>query len=217
MIIECPYCESKVDGKIIGEHVSYGDEDPHPFKAVLLECPACKESLLGYQELIQVGFEQDEWITGSNRLWPKPTNNNRWLLPSIVSDSLQEAEKCYNARAYSACAVMCGRSLEGLCNHYQTKSKTIGGGIKELLERKIIDERLFQWGEALRKQRNLGAHATGEKITKEDARDILDFADAICEYVFVLSNKFDSFIKRQEEKAKKEAKERNAEEYPEVF
>ena len=211
MIIECPYCESKVDGKVIGEHVSFSDEDPFPFKAVLLECPACKESLLGCQELIQVGPEQEEWITG-NRLWPKPANSNRWLLPSIVGDSLEEAEKCYNARAYSACAVMCGRSLEGLCKNYQTKSKTIVGGLKELLERKIIDERLFQWGEALRQQRNLGAHATGEKITKEDARDVLDFANAICEYVFVLSEKFDKFIKRQENKLVENQKAKNADE-----
>lgn len=26
MIIECPYCESKVDGKVISEHKSYDDE-----------------------------------------------------------------------------------------------------------------------------------------------------------------------------------------------
>ncbi len=201
MIIECPYCEAKVDGKVIGEHVTFSDNDPYPFKAVLLECPSCKESLLGCQELIQIGFDQEEWVTG-NRLWPQPKNSNRWLLPDIVGDSLEEAEKCYNAGAYSACAVMCGRSLEGLCQHFETKSKTIAGGIKELLEKKIIDDRLFQWSEALRHQRNLGAHASGEKITKEDARDILDFANAINEYVFVLSKKFDDFVKRQEKKAK---------------
>jgi hypothetical protein len=217
MIIECPYCEAKVDGKIIGEHVSYSEDDPFPFKAVLLECPACKESLLGYKELIQVGFEQEEWVTGDNRLWPQPKNSNRWLLPEIVGDSLEEADKCYNARAYSACVVMCGRSLEGLCQHFETKSKTIAGGIKELLERKIIDDRLFQWGEALRQQRNLGAHASGEKITKEDARDILDFANAINEYVFVLSKKFDEFLKRQERKSEGKLKAKTSEEDPAPF
>ena len=180
MIIECPNCESKVDGKVIGEH-----EDPYDFKTVLLECPICKGSLLGCQELIQTGPEAEEWVIG-NRLWPKPINSNRWLLPSIVGDSLGEAEKCYNAKAYSACAVMCGRSLEVLCKHLGAKSKTIAGGIKELHGKKIIDDRLFQWGDALRQQRNLGAHATGEKITQEDARDILEFANAISEYVLVL-------------------------------
>ncbi len=211
MIIECPYCEAKVDGKIIGEHVSCSEDTPIPFKVVLLECPVCKEPLLGYQELIQVGFDQEEWV-GNVRLWPQPKNSNRRLLPEIVGDSLEEADKCYNARAYNACAVMCGKSLEGLCKHFETKNKMIAEGIKELLERKIIDDRLFQWGEALRIQRNLGAHASGEKITKEDARDILDFANAINEYVFVLSKKFDEFLKRQKKKAEEKLRPKTSEE-----
>jgi len=213
MIIECPYCESKVDGKIIGEHISCSEEAPIPFKTVLLECPVCKESLLGCQELIQVGPEEEEWITG-NRLWPQPTNSSHWLIPEIVRDSLDEAHKCYNGRAYSACAVMCGRALEGLCRISKTKSKNISGGLQELLERKIIDERLFQWGEALRKQRNLGAHATGEKISKADARDLLDFANAICEYIYVLSDKFEKFLKRQEKRQEENTKQKNEDDIP---
>ena len=211
MIIECPYCESKVDGKVIGTHLSSGEEGPFTFKVVLLECPVCKESLLGCQELIEVGPDQDEWVTG-NRLWPKPRISNMLLLPSNVGDSLEEAEKCYNAKAYSACAVMCGRSLEALCKFYTTKSKTIAGGVRELRERKIIDDRLYEWGEALRQQRNLGAHATGEIINKEDARDVLDFANAISDYVFVLSEKFDRFKKRQEKKAEENRKKINTKE-----
>jgi sarcosine oxidase delta subunit len=55
MIIECPYCESKVDGVVKGEHESYDPhEDPFPFKAVLIQCPVCNNALLGGTELIQV-------------------------------------------------------------------------------------------------------------------------------------------------------------------
>ena len=213
MIIECPYCESKVDGKVLGEHISCSEEDPIPFKTVLVECPVCKESLLGCQELVQVGPEEEEWITGM-RLWPQPTNSSHWIIPEIVRDSLDEAQKCYHAKAYSVCAVMCGCAPEGLCRISETKSKNIAGGLKELLERKIIDDRLFQWGEALRKQRNLGAHATGEKITKEDARDLLDFANAICEYIFVLSDKFEKFLQRQGKKLEEHPKQKNEDAIP---
>jgi hypothetical protein len=202
MIIECPYCESKVNGKVIGEHESFREDDPWPFKAILLECPVCKNSLLGCQELMQTARDREEWISG-NRLWPQPTNSLSWIIPSIVRDSLEEAQKCYNAKAYSACAVMCGRALEGICKEYGTKGKILSSGLKELLDKKIIDERLFQWGEALREHRNLGAHATEEKISKEDAHDLLDFVNAICDYVFVLTDKFEKFMNR---KAKKQAK-----------
>ena len=43
----------------------------------------------------------------------------------------------------------------------------------------------------------MGAHATVSKITKEDARDLLDFGLAICEYVFVLNEKYNRFTERQ--------------------
>lgn len=199
MIIECPYCESLVDGRLIGEHESYNIEDPYPFKVVLLECPKCKESLVGCQELIQTGPDEESWINGQ-RLWPEPPNFSSWVIPGIIRESLIEAEKCFKAKAYIACAVMCGRALEGVCKSHKTSSKTIASGLKELVDRKIIDDRLYRWGEALREQRNLGAHATEMNITKEDARDILDFANAICNYIFVLTDKFEKYLKRQEQK-----------------
>jgi len=39
---------------------------------------------------------------------------------------------------------------------------------------------------------DLGAQATTEKVTKDDAKDLLDFSTAICEYVFVLNEKWDA-------------------------
>ena len=196
MIIECPYCESKVDGKIIGEHAEYGQEDPCPFKILLVQCPVCKCGLVGCQELIQTGPNTEEWVN-SSRLWPQPHEYLSQLIPDIVRNSLNEAKICYKARAYSACAVMCGRALEGICRFYKTKSENLYSGLKELLEKKIIDERLYQWGEALREERNLGAHASEEAISKEDAQDLLDFANAICEYIFVLSDQFEKYMQRK--------------------
>ena len=55
-------------------------------------------------------------------------------------------------------------------------------------------------GEALRNRRNIGAHASDENISREDASDILDFTIAICEYVYVLTQKYDEFKKREKKK-----------------
>lgn len=41
------------------------------------------------------------------------------------------------------------------------------------------------------------AHASDVKISKIDASDLLDFAIAICDYVYVLRNKFEDFMKRR--------------------
>ncbi len=99
---------------------------------------------------------------------------------------------------------MCGRSLEGICRHYETKSNYLVGGIKELLDSEVIEKRLFAWSEALRKLRNLGAHANDQAVSKKDARDLLEFANAIAEYVFVLSERFKAFMERQKKAAKKQ-------------
>jgi hypothetical protein len=66
---------------------------------------------------------------------------------------------------------MSGRAIEGMCVHFKTKGKgtTFAGGLKELREAKIIDDRLFQWSEALREHRNLGGHAKPERISAQAA------------------------------------------------
>lgn len=109
--------------------------------------------------------------------------------PGLPLGALHEVQQaCFKARAYSACAVMCGRALEGICRHFETRSQYLGGGLKELRERSVIDGRLFEWAQALQNSRNLSAHATGQKVSKQDASDLLDFTKAICEYTFVVSS-----------------------------
>jgi hypothetical protein len=197
MIIECPYCEAKVDGEVKGEHDSYNPrEDPYPFKAVLLRCPVCNNPLLGGSDYLQTGPETSEW-DDLTRLWPQQESHIAWEIPAIARKSLIEARTCYKAKAYSASVVMSGRTLEGVCQHHSTKDKNLYGGLKELKETGIIDERLYQWGEELRKHRNISAHASEDVITKEDAKDLLDFAQAICDYVFVLNAKFNRFMERK--------------------
>ena len=123
--------------------------------------------------------------------------------PRGGSAGSKEARKCFGAQAYSACAVMCGKAIEVICAEYGTKSKNLAGGLKELKEKGVIDQRLLSWGEALREQRNMGAHAGGGFVSRQDARDVLDFAIAICEYVFVLAQKYEAFQERQAKKGQR--------------
>jgi hypothetical protein len=88
------------------------------------------------------------------------------------------------------------QAIEGICLHSGTKSKNLFLGLKELRDREIIDKKLYEWGDELRKHRNLAAHATGTKFNRLDAEDIFDFARTICEYVFVLTVRFERFKDR---------------------
>jgi hypothetical protein len=100
---------------------------------------------------------------------------------------------------------MTGRAIEGMCHQFKTKKTTLFDGLKELLQKDIIDKRLYQWADELRLHRNLAAHASGASFSRDDASDIFDFAVAICDYVFVLSHKFDEFTKRAKKQARKKA------------
>jgi len=201
MIIECSYCEAKVDCTVLGEHSSCDPELGIPFKATFLECPVCKNALLAGQEYFQFSRDKSEW-DDPVRLWPQPVKHFHWSLPELVRHSLDEAANCYKAKAYGACAVMCGRVLESICSEKKTKNKYLSGGLKELLAAEVIDKKIFRWGTALREHRNIGAHANIEKISEADAKDLLDFASAICDYVYVLNYKFTQFMERKEKNLK---------------
>jgi len=194
MLIECPECDSKVDGKVLAnKDFNPGDEPPHRYS--FLECPVCHSVMVGLSELIQISFDDHDWCDPT-RVWPKPHREFDPVIPNIVRKSLENARKCFLAKVYDACAVMCGKAMEAICIE-KTSEKTLHLGLKKLLEKQIIDSRLYGWGEALRNERNLGAHATEEETTKEDARDVLDFATAMCEYIYVLSDKYKSFKDRK--------------------
>lgn len=199
MIIECDFCESKVDSKIVASHSFYheGLEEVYgpPYGVYLLECSSCGQTLVAGQFINERG-DPFNWSKIS-RLWPDPEKDISEEIPQGIRNSLEEANKCFKSRACLATVVMCGRVLEGICVHFKTKHKNLAGGLKELLETGIIDKRIYTWSEALREHRNIGAHFSDKKINVEDAHDLLDFVNAICEYVFILNNKFEKFMTRK--------------------
>ena len=168
-----------------------------PYILYLLECPICynpilalSNSKLGPSGTEFIGYEPPRIV------WPKFQYLDS-SIPSIVRKSIEEAQKCYMAQAYSACAVMCGRAMEALCKDQKTKDWQLSKGLKELKDRGIIDGRLYEWGESLKNRRNAEAHATDVDFSKEDAIDLLSFSKAICEYVYVLSQRYEDFKKRE--------------------
>lgn len=196
MLVECSYCEAKVDGKVLGEHVDVEDSTGLPFKVLLLECPACSNAMCAGQDLQPEVTETEQWDEPI-RLWPHPKQPLDLRIPIPVLNSLGEAKDCYKAQAYFACAVMCRRALEGICSVFQARKGVLADRLKKLLDKQVIDRRIYDWTEALREYGNIGAHLTKTQISKEDAHDLLDFADSICDYVFVLRAKFDAFMDRK--------------------
>jgi hypothetical protein len=201
MLIDCPRCEAKVDGENYGG--IYESSEPVDGLVSLLRCPSCNNAIVGWQDKVGIDHDGSAVYDDAVRVWPEPKRPLDWSIPEIVRISLNEAEKCFRASAYIAAVVMCGRALEGICRHFGTKNAHLSGGLAELRDKEVIDKRLYEWGEELRRHRNIAAHASEKKISKRDAEDLMDFVFAIGEYIFVLNHKFEEFLKR---KAKETAK-----------
>jgi len=80
------------------------------------------------------------------------------------------------------------------------KKVMLGEGIRRLKELGVIDDRLFDWSQQLNAFRNLAAHPEDIAISHEDAGDLQSFVYAIVEYVYDLTDKYNEFIERKNEK-----------------
>jgi Domain of unknown function (DUF4145) len=192
--IACPRCDAKVQASVLAEKSYPPGEEYDPFKYVFVSCSQCGAAMVGYSDY-EMTEEGNGWSLPI-RQWPEPDDDLHANIPRSVRKSLEEAKRCLTSRAYMACAVMCGRAVEALCKD-KVNGKTLADGLKKLRTGKIIDEKLYEWSEALRHERNIGAHAGDEVTTWQDARDVLDFAIAISEYVYVLDEKYKAYVKRK--------------------
>lgn len=190
-VVDCPQCSVRVKADI---HTWVGNAEDEAY--FLVECSSCKNPIFGKAFVYQDEHNNYEWST-AERLWPAPTGTEvSSSIPEAARRDIKDAQKCLSHGIYSAAAVLCGRALERLIKE-KAGANMIGRGLAELKTKGVIDERLFAWAEALRKERNIGAHATDVDTTKETAQDVIDFTIAIFDYVYTLSEKYEKYIARK--------------------
>lgn len=197
--VECPAC-GVVQARVLGRQSTTNEEiTPEPQDTYLVECPTCKQPIVVQQWYFEefwnptTGEAHGSW-TPPKRVWPKPDVEIPWELPEGVRESLLEAQKCLRAHAYIASAAMSGRALEGLCRALNADKSTLGKGLKQLHDAQQIDDRLYEWGRELNKQRNFAAHPDPTaNISQREAEYVFEFVLAICDYVYVLTAKFERF------------------------
>src|SRR5258708_4078785 len=118
-------------------------------------------------------------------LYPEPKIRTPLTnLPETIEKKYLAALKVQDIEP-SACAVLAGRTLEAVCNHEKAVGKTLADKINNLLTSNRIPKTLAEMAGQLRQIRNLGAHAAEDEVTEEDVPIILDFLEAIREYLYV--------------------------------
>ena len=191
MLVECIHCEAYVDGEIIADYVDVEEETGTAGKYSFLKCPRCGRPFI----MLQVDYG-DGWDDPS-RIYPPIEMGVSLAIPSALRSAYDEARTCFRAKAYTATAIMCRKTLEGIADENEITSRNLASALKEMKEKGIIENRLYEWADALRISGNEAAHGVKSKISFQDAKDILEFTHALLEYVFTFQDKFEQFKKRQ--------------------
>jgi hypothetical protein len=92
---------------------------------------------------------------------------------------------------------MCRKTLEGVCAAHGVNQKSLMESLRDLREKEMIDDRLFEWSDALRSAGNEAAHDVKVIVSRNDAWDILDFTNAIVDYLFSYRDQFEQFRARR--------------------
>jgi hypothetical protein len=195
VLTDCQVCEARVSAHVRGEIV---EDAVSPARYLLLECPQCGSPILAHQQALSLTPNNDFIWARANRIFPESRSSHP-LVPPSIRRSFDEALICLNARALLACVVMCRKTIEGLALHHYGKIRDLSSALEKLNTDNIIDDRLCEWASALRKTGNFAVHDPEAVISLEDARDLVDFTEAILQYVFVLRDRFEDFKRRKNE------------------
>lgn len=208
MILECASCDALVDTKSEGSYVSVNPEDMIQSKYTLAKCPNCWDPMVAVEESFGPDREGPHWEKPV-RLYPPRASTLASSFPASVREAYDEARKCYRAKAFAAGAIMCRKCLEAMCHEHGVAERNLARGLEKLKDQEVIEARLFEWGEALRIAGNEAAHDVSTSISPEDAKDLLEFTEALLQYVFTFRERFDDFMKRRavtEKRTSKKAK-----------
>ncbi len=188
--IWCPDCNANMGFVEIAQH-SYWLEDGLRVVCKFGHCIKCRRpAQLEYTEVGAGEFERAQTLPPLGMAIDFP-------LPRRIADSYQEAVRCLATGSWHATAVMVGRTLEAVGKAFDSNAGTLFDGLKRMKAAGVISDELATWGDELRFLRNVGAHSTDDVVTQQDARDAVDFLNAIVETLYRLRPKFQAMRDRR--------------------
>lgn len=191
VVYMCRSCDKPTAFEILKTHILPEEGPPEEYS--FAKCEVCNKPAVFMREDMGDGFDNDSFY----RVYPAHGRHLAFFMPPLVRASYDEAVLCENAKAWTACVVLVGRTLEAVCRDSAPKEKTLAGALKTMLSAGVLSQEVYDWASELRVIRNYGAHATEEKIDWQDAREALDFLQVILELMYELRPKFQKFRSRR--------------------
>lgn len=205
--VYCPDCNMLVAAKVVAEGNGgfrsgaispFGDADTeyHGELYYVCLCRRCSQPFLIRQSLFGIPAEF-ETVTDEEILYPNPKRLPIQGVPNTIRSAYDQAVRSFSASLFEPCTLMCRKCIETICKNLGAKGRDLNAKIQSLFEAGHIDSRLLDWAHQIRLVGNEAAHDDDSRLTKRDARDVLDFTEAILIYVFSLTSRFEAFRARR--------------------
>jgi hypothetical protein len=122
-----------------------------------LRCTKCSSPILAVQT--NIGNEAvGDIYDMPQKLFPEAKYRANPNAPRNIQIAFDEAYTCYRNRAYTAAALLCRKTMEGICRAHDVGNNNLMMSLKKMKDQNLIDERLFEWSDALRHAGNEAAH-----------------------------------------------------------
>ena len=196
----CPVCNAITEAVLLFSYqydVNYQDElQGTGINVELFKCLNCERPILTKEDYTEI--EGDYFPQGKSLLFPEKESEFLANAPKSIINPYREAVKCYKANAYEACVIMCRKGIDAICAEKGEIKGNLLDKLKTLKDRQLLEITFFNWANRLREIGNIGAHSHDYEISKEDAKDALDFFEALIMYLYHLVNKYYEFLKRKD-------------------
>ena len=164
---------------------------------ILCSCPKCKSPFLFKREWYEIPAEFETVTREAQLLYPSSSRLPTFSLPSAIAKSYKDAVRSFEVGLYDPCLIMCRKCLEAICYHHDITRGNLKSKLAILNEKGIIDVRLHSWTDHLRLVANDAAHEFDINVHVDDAKDSIDFIEAVITYIFILGKKFEEFQQRR--------------------
>ncbi|MGX1097154.1 hypothetical protein ACSSVZ_001176 [Amorphus sp. MBR-141] len=154
-------------------------------------CNSCRAVLVGIFTWTQEAVE-------AMSLWPEAKTAHEDI-PELARTYLQQAFETLHAP--DAAAVMAGSAVDAMLKHLGYSSGSLYTRIDEALQKNLLTKGMADWAHTVRLESNRPRHADAERpnVTREEARQSVDFAEALGNFLFVLTARIERGIKAARE------------------
>ncbi len=156
------------------------------------ECNSCDFCVL---------LVKDRSNNSTKAVYPNPLpRQTDERIPTDIKKDFDEALVCLSVSANRGAAVLARRALQTMCKEKGASKVDLKDQIDELFSNNIITQDLRNWSHEVRFVGNDAAHPNGAEVQKEDAEEIIELLESLCEVLYVAPAKAANRKRIREEK-----------------